>query len=334
MAKTSRGPSMHDVAARAGVSHQTVSRVLNDFPGIRPETRDRVVDAIEELGYRRNLAARALVTGRTQTVGMIGPVVPDIGPLSTLHAIERAARAVDLHTLMTSAEHTEASLRDGLDFLVGRGVDAIAFVAEREEMVDILKAAQVGVPVVHLLTGGEVSGLSASIDQRAGVRLAMGHLMGLGHTRIQHVAGPGGVTEARIRREEYLSIVREAGLEPLEIIEGDWTPDSGFAAGEALSPDATAVFCANDEMAYGVLHALAVRGRRVPEDVSIVGFDDHSAACHTLPPLTTVRQDFEAVGRLAVEIMTAAVDGRAPEEPRYVAPELIVRESATPLAPR
>jgi len=334
VAKTSRGPSMHDVAARAGVSHQTVSRVLNDFPGIRPETRARVIDAIEELGYRRNLAARALVTGRTQTIGMIGPVVPDIGPLSTLHAIERAAREADLHTLMTSAEDTAESLGDALDFLVGRGVDAIAFAAEREVMVEALEAAGVGVPVVYLLSGGEVAGLSASIDQRAGVRQAMGHLMGLGHTRIQHVSGPAEVTEARIRREEYLAVVGEAGLEPFDIVEGDWSPDSGFAAGQAIAADATAVFCANDEMAYGVLHALAEQGRRVPEDVSIVGFDDHSAACHTLPPLTTVRQDFEAVGRLAVDVMVAAVDGEAPEEPRYVSPELIVRESAAPLESR
>src|SRR5690554_4682226 len=130
MGKGQRGPSMHDVAARAGVSHQTVSRVLNDFPGIRPETRNRVLEAIDALGYRRNFAARALVTGRTHTIGMVGPRIPDIGPLSTLHSVEGAARTAGFHSLMTSADPAVSSITEALNFLVGRSVDAIALVSQ------------------------------------------------------------------------------------------------------------------------------------------------------------------------------------------------------------
>ncbi|GIG53927.1 LacI family DNA-binding transcriptional regulator [Demequina activiva] len=331
MANGNRGPSMHDVAARAGVSHQTVSRVLNDFPGIRPETRDRVLAAIDELGYRRNLAARALVTGRTQTIGMIGPEIPDIGPLSTLHGVERAARAAGLHTMMTSADPASESVREALDFLVGRGVDAIALVAQQRSVREALEGFDERVPVIHLLTGGDPAGAAASIDQRAGARLAMDHLLDLGHTRIQHVSGPPSYTEAQLRREEYGAAMSDRGLEPLEIIEGDWTTDSGFAAGSALDPTATAVFCGNDDMALGLIHALVTAGRDVPGDISVVGFDDTPASRHSLPPLTTVHQDFGAVGAWAVALMIAARDGLEPPSAELIAPTLVERSSTAPL---
>ncbi|MFN3866296.1 MAG: LacI family DNA-binding transcriptional regulator [Demequina sp.] len=318
---------MHDVAARAGVSHQTVSRVLNDFAGIRPATRDRVLAAIAELGYRRNLAARALVTGRTQTIGMIGPQRADIGPLSTLHAIEGSARAVGLHTLMTSAEATSESVTDAVEFLVGRGVDGIALVAQQQSIADAVRATRIEVPVIHLLTGGEPRGQAASIDQREGSRLALEHLIALGHTRIQHVTGPPSYTESQLRRDEYLNVVAEHRLARLDILEGDWTADAGYAAGERLDPTATAVFCANDQMAFGVIHALSDAGRSVPHDVSVVGFDDTAEARHSLPPLTTVKQDFAAVGRLAVDLMVARLEGADTRGTRELRPELVVRDT-------
>lgn len=327
MARRATGPSMHDVAALAQVSHQTVSRVLNDFPGIRPHTRERVLAAIEELGYRRNLSARALVTGRTQTIGMIGPEIPDIGPLSTLHGVERAARAAGLHTMMTSTDPASASVAEALDFLVGRGVDAIALVAQQQSVREALDGFTAHVPVIHLLTGGDPPGRAASIDQRAGARLALDHLLELGHVRIQHVTGPPTYVEAELRRDEYLAVMRERGLEPLEIIEGDWTTDSGFAAGALLDPTATAVFCANDDMAFGLIHALVAQGRSVPRDVSVVGIDDTPAARHSLPPLTTVHQDFAAVGARAVELMIAARDGVDASGTPLIAPTMVVRSS-------
>ncbi len=330
MPNKSRGPSMHDVAARAGVSHQTVSRVLNEFPGIRPETRERVLAAIEELGYRRNLAARALVTGRTQTIGMIGPQIPDIGPLSTLHAIERSARTVGLHTLMTSADANPDSVAAAVEFLVGRGVDGIALVAQQQSIADGVNALRLDTPVIHLLTGGEPRGEAASIDQRAGARLALEHLTELGHTRIQHITGPPTYTEAQLRRDEYLNVVSEKHLARLDVLVGDWTADSGYTAGLRIDPTATAVFCANDQMAFGAIHALADAGRSVPGDVSVVGYDDTSEARHSLPPLTTVRQDFAAVGRLAVDLIVARLAGSDTSDTRQITPELVIRDTVAP----
>ncbi|GMA35354.1 substrate-binding domain-containing protein [Demequina litorisediminis] len=228
---------------------------------------------------------------------MIGPVVPDIGPLSTLHAIERSARAVGLHTIMTSTEPSPGAVRAALEFLLGRGIDALALAAQHREIIDAVSAADPGIPVVHLLTGGSPAGQSASIDQVAGARLAMEHLLDLGHTRIQHVAGPQSYTEARLRADTYSQIMAERGLATLPIIEGDWTADSGFEAAVVLEADATAVFCGNDQMAFGLLHYLTENGVSVPGDMSLVGFDDTSEARHSVPPLTTVRQDFAAVGQ-------------------------------------
>ncbi|MFW7415519.1 LacI family DNA-binding transcriptional regulator [Demequina sp. SO4-18] len=320
---------MHDVAARAGVSHQTVSRVINEFQGIRPATRERVLAAIEELGYHRNLSARALVTGRTHTIGMIGPLIPDIGPLSTLHAIERSARGVGLHTLMTSADANAESATEAVGFLLGRGVDGIALVAQQQAIADAVGDMRLSVPVIHLLTGGEPRGEAASIDQRAGVRLALEHLIDLGHTRIQHVSGPPTYTESQLRKDEYLSVVAERELAPLEVLDGDWTADAGYAAGGRLDPTATAVFCANDQMAFGLIHALADAGRTVPGDISVVGFDDTSEARHSLPPLTTVRQDFVAVGHLAVDLIVQAFDGADTSGTQQLVPELVVRQTTS-----
>lgn len=333
MGKGQRGPSMHDVAARAGVSHQTVSRVLNDFPGIRPETRNRVLEAIDALGYRRNFAARALVTGRTHTIGMVGPRIPDIGPLSTLHSVEGAARTAGFHTLMTSGDPTAASITDALDFLVGRSVDAIALVAQQQSVADALASYRAEVPIIHLLTGGEPRGLAASIDQRAGARMALEHLIAQGHTRIQHISGPPTYIESQLRRDEYLNVMAEARLPRLDVLEGDWTADSGFAAGKRIHPSATAVFCANDQMAFGAIHALSTMGRTVPDDISIVGFDDTSEARHSLPPLTTIHQDFAAVGRLAVDLIVAKMENEDTSATPLLRPELVERQTVAPPRP-
>lgn len=333
MPKSQRGPSMHDVAARAGVSHQTVSRVLNDFPGIRPDTRNRVLEAIEALGYRRNFAARALVTGRTQTIGMVGPRIPDIGPLSTLHSVEGAAREAGFHTLMTSAEPTASSITQALDFLVGRSVDGIALVAQQQSIRDALDTYRVEVPIIHLLTGGEPRGSAASIDQRAGARKALEHLMEQGHTRIQHISGPPTYIESQLRRDEYLNVVAEKRLPRFDVLEGDWTADSGFAAGKRIDPSVTAVFCGNDQMAFGAVHALSTLGRTVPHDISIVGFDDTSEARHSLPPLTTVQQDFAAVGRLAVDLIVAQMEDQDTSATPLLCPELVERSTVAPPRP-
>ncbi|WP_061961470.1 LacI family DNA-binding transcriptional regulator [Demequina flava] len=321
---------MHDVAARAGVSHQTVSRVLNNHPSLRPATRQRVLDAIEELGYRRNLAARALVTGRTQTIGMIGPATAEIGPLSTLHSIELAARDAGMSTLMTSAAPSREDMDRAVDFLLGRGVDALAVVAQEAVVGEESADHALGVPVVHLLAGDREVDLAVSIDQEHGVRMVLDHLRELGHARIQHVSGPMTYGEARVRKSAYEAFVGSDVAGELPAIEGDWTADSGYQAGLEIDASATAVFCANDQMALGLIHALSDRGIAVPGDMSVVGFDDNPESRHSLPPLTTVRQDFEAVGRVAVEAIVARLDG-ATDSPELIDPELLVRSSTAPV---
>jgi DNA-binding LacI/PurR family transcriptional regulator len=325
--KGARGPSIRDVARRAGVSPQTVSRVLNDFAGIRVATRDRVLEAMAELNYRRNLAARTLVTGRSNTIGMIGPDIPAIGPLSSLHAVERAAREAGFHTLLTSTSPAPDDVAGALEFLLGRGIDALVLVAEHRSVQKAVDAAIGELPVVHLLTGGLPPRTSISIDQAGGVRAAMEHLFALGHRRIQHVSGPLDYSEAQLRRDAFRDMIFSAGLEEFPIIEGDWTPESGYAAGLRLDQRVTAVFSANDQMSFGLIHALADQGRSIPGDVSVVSFDDTPESRHSLPPLTTVHQDFEAVGRLAVRVLVARIAGEKVPPNELVVPWLVERSS-------
>jgi len=324
VAKGARGPSIRDVARRAGVSPQTVSRVLNDFAGIRVATRERVLEAMVELNYRRNLAARTLVTGRSNTIGMIGPDVPQIGPLSSLHAVERAAREAGFHTLLTSTSPAPDDVAEALEFL-------LVLVAEHRSVQKAVDAAIGELPVVHLLTGGLPRRTSIFIDQAVGVRVAMEHLFALGHRRIQHISGPLGYSEAQLRRDAFREMIFSAGFEEFPIIEGDWTTDSGYAAGLRLDPRATAVFSANDQMSFGLVHALADQGKSVPGHVSVVSFDDTPESRHSLPPLTTVHQDFGAVGRLAVKVLVARIAGEQAPPNDPIVPWLVERSSTARL---
>jgi len=320
---------MHDVAARAGVSHQTVSRVLNDFPGIRPETRARVQDAIAELGYRRNMAARALATGRSEVIGVIMPEVPHFGPTSTLYAIEHAAKQAGFKPLITTASWDASSVGSALDFLLGRSVDALVVMAQHpavQEAVDTIN----DVPVLFLLTGHADAERSVAVDQVRGTRLALEHLYELGHRRFQHITGISGLTEAQIRRDTFLEFLDEHGLEDLPILEGDWSADAGYRAGLAMSEGVTALFCANDPMAIGAIHALEERGLEVPRDVSVVGFDDVPESAYSHPGLTTVHQDFTQVGLRAVAVLMDAINGREPGPIEPVEPWLVVRDSTGP----
>lgn len=329
MSKSARNPSMHDVAARAGVSHQTVSRVLNDFPGIRPETRERVLSAIQELGYRRNMAARALATGRSEVIGVIMPEVPHFGPTSTLYAIEHAAKRAGFKPLITTASWDAESMGEALDFLLGRSVDALVVMAQHPAVLDAVDSIT-DVPVLFALTGNSHGARSIAVDQVRGTRLALDHLYELGHRRFQHVTGIAGLTEAQLRRDTFLEFLAERGLERLPILEGDWSADAGYRAGLAMEEGVTALFCANDPMAIGAIHALEERGLNVPDDVSVVGFDDVPEAAYAHPGLTTVHQDFTEVGLRAVALLVSAINGRDPGQVDPVEPWLVVRDSTGP----
>jgi DNA-binding LacI/PurR family transcriptional regulator len=323
---------MYDVASRAGVSHQTVSRVLNGYEGIRPETRARVISAISALGYRPNRAARALATSRTHAIGLVVPASADYGPMSTLHAIEHAAREAGYHTLITSTPIETDALRNGVEFLLGQSIEALVVIAPYRLIIDELRALSAELPTILLQTGDSDADGSVGIDQRVGANLALRHVMQLGHRRIQQITGPEDFIEATVRRDAIDLAMRQAGLSPLPVLVGDWSADSGYRAGARLDPSTTAVVCGNDQMALGLIHALADLGRSVPGDISVVGFDDIPEAAHSLPPLTTVHQDFEEVGRRAVRQLVARLDGvDRPAPDSLVEPALVVRGSTGPV---
>ncbi|WP_160297646.1 LacI family DNA-binding transcriptional regulator [Demequina salsinemoris] len=318
------------MAALAGVSHQTVSRVLNGFEGIRPETRDRVLEAIERLGYRRNLAARSLATGRTGVVGVLSPDNPTYGATSSLFAVEHAVREAGLQPLITTTSGLPESVESALEFMYGRAVEALVIMAPSRSVLEVHDRMGVEVPTAYLLTGDERGRWSVSADQSKGAEMALQALLAAGHTAIQHVRGPLDSTEAQLRSDAYSRFMAQNSLARLPILEGDWSPQSGFDAYVRLDPRATAVFCANDQMAIGLMHAASVGGRWVPDDLSVVGFDDIPEAAHTLPPLTTVRQSFREVGTLAVALLTAALEGREPPDVEPLMPILVERDSVGP----
>lgn len=326
---------MADVARLAGVSHQTVSRVVNGHASIRPETRRRVEQAISQLGYRPNTAARALVKGRTGIVGVIGAGSAHFGPTSIQHTIEDAARAAGLFASTISlTEVTRAMLDQSVEHMMSQLVEAIIIVAGQDEAVELARNHPTNVPVVVVEGDLTRARWTVGVDQVAGGRIATRHLLDLGHREVAHVAGPADWSEARARRDGWRAELVEHGLRPREPVHVPWSAAGGYEAGRrvAADPSVTAVFAASDQIALGVLRALREAGRRVPEEVSLVGFDDIPEAAFFLPPLTTVRQDFPAVGRRAVELAQVAIAGGAAPAPDLIAPELVVRSSTARVA--
>jgi DNA-binding LacI/PurR family transcriptional regulator len=295
MSDRPRAPVMGDVARRAGVSAMTVSRVLSGYPGVRPETRARVEEAIAALGYRVHTAARTLAGGRSRTLGVISVETPYYGPSNTLFGIEAAARAVGhVLTFVTLREVDEGGMRAALDHLRSAHVDGVVVLTPVRAAVEALRAVDAGMPLV-VMCGDDVPGVpTVAIDQREGARLATRHLLDLGHRTVHHVRGARSWIDANGRVAGWREQLRAHGVRAPAPLYGDWTPGSGYDAGRRLAadPEVTAVFAANDQMALGILLALAEAGRAVPDDVSVVGFDDTPESAFFRPPLTTLRQGF------------------------------------------
>lgn len=327
-----RRPSIADVASFAGVSHQTVSRVLNKHPSVREITRARVLAAIEQLGYRPNTAARALASGRTKTIGVVALDTSLYGPVSTMFGIQRAAQrfgyfvsAVAVHSI------DRVSVAEALHRLSAQSVDGIAIIAPFSQAHQALSDLPTDTPVVAVEGDPEAEMSVVTVDQVAGAQLATGHLLYCGHETVFHVAGPEEWLEARARVAGWREALEAAGADVVPPLSGDWTARSGYEAGLVLAkiPDATAIFVANDQMALGVLRALYEKGRRVPEDVAVVGFDDIDESAYFVPPLTTVRQDFQRVGAAAVQILVDQLgSGARRQEHVVIEPELVRRESS------
>jgi DNA-binding LacI/PurR family transcriptional regulator len=329
---TDRRPSIADVAGFAGVSHQTVSRVLNKHPSVSDLTRARVQAAIDQLGYRPNTAARALASGRSKTLGVIALDTSLYGPVSTLLALYEAAERHGYFVSVVAVRSIDRqSVRQALSRLTSLAVEGLAVIAPFGSAPGALSDGPAGMPVVVVEgdPGADVS--VVTVDQVAGARLATEHLLAAGHTTVFHVAGPDEWLEARGRVSGWRQALVGAGAQPTPPLSGDWTAKSGYEAGLVLAQvrDATAIFVANDQMALGLLRAMHERGRRVPDDVAVVGFDDIPEAGYFIPPLTTVRQDFQQVGAAAVNILVDQVQGRGPGRQHVVIPPVLVtRESS------
>ena len=283
---------VREVARAAGVSTQTVSRVINDHPGIRPETRQRVQDAMAALDYRVNNAARALGTSRTRTIGILASDASMYGPAVGILALEAAARSAGRWVTAAYADAgDEASVIEAGRHLFAQGVDGIVVVAPHARTLSALDSAGLAVPVVAL------HGPDATTLQRDAARIAVDHLAEIGHTRISHLAGPLDWIEALARAEGFAAALAARGLTSAGVARGDWSAASGLAAAAGIGRDIragdgpTAVFVANDQMALGLMAGLVDAGMSVPGDVSVVGVDDNPDAAFYRPALTTVRLD-------------------------------------------
>lgn len=323
-------PVMYDVARLAGVSHQTVSRVINDHPNVRPETRDRVRQAMTSLGYRPNTMARGLAARRSRTIGVLSFDGRLFGPSSTLQSIEQTARDHGYGVLSASLNGLEvAAIEGAVEDMLQRSVDGFIVIAPRDEEQQALQVLPRDVPLVALEAQLREDCPLVAIDNEAGGRLVAGHLLGLGHRRVAHVAGPDDWSESRLRTAGWRAVLTREGVEEAATWTGDWSAASGYQAGQRLArrDDVTAVFVANDQMALGLLTALHQAGRRVPEEISVAGYDNHPDSGWYLPALTTVDQDFRRVGLSGLLQIVAAIDGQPVPPSVLVTPRLVTRSS-------
>jgi DNA-binding LacI/PurR family transcriptional regulator len=329
-----RPPAGTDVASLAGVSQKTVSRVMNREPYVKEEVRLRVLRAAQELGYRRNNAARALNSGRTQRIGVVSLGSPLYGPASMLIELERAARSTGYSlSIVTTFEGDPHGVGGAIDALLTEGVDGIVISEPIDEGESV--RLDIDIPILSLgrfpglagprvvITGAEGSGAG---------RIATEHLLSLGHRTVWHVAGPQRWWSARDRLDGWRAALRDAGAAEPPLLEGDWSPASGYAAGTRLArnPEVAAVFVANDDMAIGVMRAFLEAGRRIPEDISVVGLDDIPTAAYVSPPLTTVRQHFDTLARDGLERLVRQIEASGDDTVGTPQPTcLIVRQSTS-----
>ena len=327
---------MTDVARLAGVSHQTVSRVLNGHPNVREQTRLRVRAAIEQLGYRPNRTARALATGKTQIIGVVAQNSTLFGPSSLLAAFELAAaaqgfvvsvrrvRVLDRVSIAAAVEHHREQRAAG-----------VVVIAPTAAAAEALGEVPTDLPLVSVDGDPDRGTTLVTVDQEAAAELATRHLLDAGHATVWHVSGPSDWFDAAGRLRGWRQALEKAGSEVPPVSPADWSAASGYHAGLMLArmPEVTAVFAANDHLALGILRAMHERGRSVPGDVSVVGFDDVPEAAYFIPPLTTVRPDFDTVADETLSVLLSAIAGEetAPTR-RVITATLVERDSVAPPA--
>lgn len=334
--KKQRRNTLHDVAKQAGVSYQTVSRVVNNHPNVSPDTRERVQLVIAELGYRPNKVAKSLVAKQTNTLGILTFGMNLFGPAQMMLNIERAAKELGYDLILSNVhELTAEQMQKSIDSLSQRQVDGILVLSPISGIsysMMVTLCHDIPIVLIDPELGLEVP--SVVVDQKYGSHLITDYLINLGHRRMVEISGPLNWFGAKARHEQWKQTLISAGLQPGLSIEGDWTSSSGYHAVHQLlarSPGFTAIVAGNDQMALGAIYALHEYGYRVPEDISVVGFDDIPEAAFFRPPLTTVWQDFNQLGNTGVQCLLERI--KNPDTPPYqhvIYPRLVVRQSAAP----
>ncbi|MDO4258527.1 MAG: LacI family DNA-binding transcriptional regulator [Actinomycetaceae bacterium] len=329
----SQSPSIADVAALAGVSPQTVSRVSREAPNVREGTRQKVRDAMERLGYTPNRAAQALRSGSFHTLGVITQNVGKTGEACITAAIVSKAAARGYSTTIIQVPHPETDdLQEATTLLIDQAVDGIIIIQAGSAARGSLRLPK-GVPV-SVSDSRLIDDYPCVLhDQVSGVQEAMNYLFDLGHRSIAHIRGPLDSRSARLRYAAWSRALQDAGIPEGPLLYGDWSTKSGYIAGKELAKmdSVTAVLCGNDEMALGLMRALDEGGRKIPDDISVIGFDGIDIGEYSIPPLTTIQQDFDRIGFELVDQVLSGLDGQSTEEDRRIVPSpLIVRASSGP----
>jgi len=323
-----------EIARRAHVSTATVSRTLNQSGAVRPETARKVWRAAAALNYYPNSHARALVSGRSRLLGLIvsditNPFFPEL-----VHSFEALATAHRYDVILTSTDYQTAYMTNCVRRMLERKVDGVAIMTSEMDMELIKELARRGVPLVFMDVGRVGPRMShVLIDYANGIRQAVDHVIDLGHTRVGFITGPLDLHSARTRRQAFLDGLRARGIkpDPKLVREGTHTADGGQQAMAALLKQTkrpSAVVCSNDWTAIGALHAIDAARLRVPDDISVVGFDDIPLASYTSPPLTSVRMSAGDVGSTAFDALFRLIGGERLEGDVYQVPtQLVVRQS-------
>lgn len=330
-----RAATIYDVARVAGVSHQTVSRYLRGYEGIRPHTRERVEQALDALGYRPNLTARSLKSGESHRIGALTHEISNVGPARIVEGASAAAReagyVLDIVSLDTRNPN---AIEESLALITQHNLAGVLALGVTDEMTRAFEATAFRVPAYVATESDGLTDDPRAALSRIGVPALIRHLADLGHRRFVHLAGPLEWSASRNRVRAYEDAIDALGVESVTILNGDWSSRSGYQALASLDeiPDATAFVAANDQMALGAMLALKEAGLRIPDDVSVVGIDDIPESAYFDPPLTTVRNDFDGQGRAAVRHLLALIENMDARPTIVAPPVLVVRRSSGPAA--
>jgi DNA-binding LacI/PurR family transcriptional regulator len=333
--ESQKSATIYDVARVAGVSHQTVSRVLRGVGGVGPETRERVQQVLLDLRYRPSVVARELASSRPSRIGVVGYETFESSTSKVLKGVnEVAAEAgyvLDIVTVDPLGDVDEIVQK--LDAITGSDVAGLLATSPTTRIRQAFDRSVFRMPVFLDVTGDVDTNSGPFFGTSLAAQLIMQHLVAGGHTRIAHIAGPPGWDSASNREAVYHATLREHGLPDFPVAHGDWSSASGYRAAQSLpvNEGITAIFVANDRMALGVIRALTERGVRVPQDVSVAGIDDIPEAAYFSPPLTTVHVGFEESGRVAARSLISLIERPGESLPVYPVNSLIARESTAAL---